>query len=153
MTPYARDHATPSPAAQDDPAKGLEVGNLIALLRTLSALESGWYANVGKRTGEQCCAAMTEAADALDTATRQIAELRAQRDWANDGWAIDKADLKAANAARLDAEADAAMVREAATLLDECIWLDGDTKDYRVEHDGSVEKARAILATLTQRRA
>lgn len=49
----------------------------------------------------------------------------------------------------LDAlSADAERLREAAYLLDDCIWRDHDTGDYRVEHDGSVERARAILAAL-----
>ena len=46
------------------------------------------------------------------------------------------------------APATADKLREAAGLLNDCIWLDTDTGDYRVEHDGSVEKARAILAAL-----
>lgn len=38
---------------------------LIELLRSFSAMESGWYANVGKRTGEACCRAMSRAADRI----------------------------------------------------------------------------------------
>lgn len=41
-----------------------------------------------------------------------------------------------------------ALAVEALELLNDCIWLDTDTGDYRVEHDGSVEKARAIIATI-----
>lgn len=35
---------------------------LLKRLDSYSDLEPGWYANVGKRTGEQCCEAMREAA-------------------------------------------------------------------------------------------
>lgn len=42
-----------------------EIKALVERLESLSALEPGWYANVGKRTGEQCCEAMREAATAL----------------------------------------------------------------------------------------
>ena len=47
-------------------------------------------------------------------------------------------------------EAPADKLLEAAGLLNDCIWPDTDTGDYRVEHDGSVEKARAILAILQE---
>lgn len=42
-----------------------DVGALIERLQKLSALESGWYANVGAKTGEACCCAMREAAETL----------------------------------------------------------------------------------------
>ena len=48
------------------------------------------------------------------------------------------------------APATADKLKVAVDLLNDCIWLDTDTGDYRVEHDGSVEKARAILATLNE---
>lgn len=48
------------------------------------------------------------------------------------------------------APATADKLRVAVDLLNDCIWLDTDTGDYRVEHDGSVEKARAILAALNE---
>lgn len=51
---------------------------------------------------------------------------------------------------RVRAPATADKLREAAGLLNDCIWLDTDTGDYRVEHDGSVEKARVILAALNE---
>lgn len=41
-----------------------------------------------------------------------------------------------------------ALAVEALELLNDCIWFDPDTLDYRVEHDGSVEKARAIIAAI-----
>lgn len=39
---------------------------LIERLRSLSALEDGWYANVGRKTAEQCCQAMKDAASRLE---------------------------------------------------------------------------------------
>lgn len=44
---------------------------------TLSRLEAGWYANVGKRTGERCCEAMRNAAA---TIRAQAEEVRALSD-------------------------------------------------------------------------
>lgn len=41
--------------------------DLLERLERLSTLEPGWYANVGKRTGEECCAAMREAAALIRT--------------------------------------------------------------------------------------
>ena len=50
------------------------IAQLIAELRELAALEPGWYANVGARTGERCCAAMTRAAEALARQEELLAE-------------------------------------------------------------------------------
>ena len=49
---------------------------LIERLRSLSELEPGWYANVGRRTGEACCKAMREAADALASKEEEIKALK-----------------------------------------------------------------------------
>lgn len=53
---------------------------LIARLESLSALEPGWYANVGKKTGEQCCEAMREAARAIQDLEEEVGRLTAVRD-------------------------------------------------------------------------
>lgn len=50
------------------------LSQLIAELRELAALEPGWYANVGARTGERCCVAMERAAEALARQEELIAE-------------------------------------------------------------------------------
>jgi len=46
-------------------------------------------------------------------------------------------------------EAAAAIERLAAAvaLLDDAIWLNPNTGNFEVNHDGSVEKARAILSS------
>ncbi|MCX7585066.1 hypothetical protein [Phenylobacterium sp. 58.2.17] len=46
-------------------------------LTTLSALEPGWYANVGAKTGEACCQAMREAAAELSRLQEERKEIAA----------------------------------------------------------------------------
>lgn len=57
-------------------------------LEELSALEPGWYANVGKRTGERCCEAMRQAAALLrqEPSVEEIETLAVSRliEFAND---------------------------------------------------------------------
>lgn len=48
------------------------------------------------------------------------------------------------------AEARADRLAEIARLLDECIWFNPDTQNFEVNHDGSVEKARAALQQETR---
>ena len=43
------------------------------------------------------------------------------------------------------AEARADTLADIVRLLDECIWFNPDTQNFEVNHDGSVEKARAAL--------
>ncbi len=53
--------------------------------------------------------------------------------------------------AAIDAEkARADRLAQIARLLDECIWFNPDTQNFEVNHDGSVEKARAALQQETQ---
>ena len=53
--------------------------------------------------------------------------------------------------ARIDAaEARADRLADIVKLLDECIWFNPDTQNFEVNHDGSVEKARAALQQETQ---
>lgn len=64
----------------DDMHHALGRPDLIERLTTLSNLEPGWYANVGARTGEACCAAMREAAAALASKDEEIARTKALLD-------------------------------------------------------------------------
>lgn len=48
------------------------------------------------------------------------------------------------------AEARADRLVDIVKLLDECIWFNPDTQNFEVNHDGSVEKARAALQQETQ---
>jgi hypothetical protein len=48
------------------------------------------------------------------------------------------------------AEARADRLADIVRLLDECIWFNPDTQTFEVNHDGSVEKARAALQQETQ---
>lgn len=50
---------------------------------------------------------------------------------------------------RLEARAD--RLADIVKLLDECIWFNPDTQNFEVNHDGSVEKARAALQQETQK--
>lgn len=51
------------------------IERLCERLDSLSALEPGWYANVGKRTGEQCCAAMRDAAALIRSQAERVKAL------------------------------------------------------------------------------
>lgn len=111
--------------------KDAAVIGLLAELDRLSALEPGWYANVGKKTGEQCCAAMTEAASVIRSLT---AELEAEKGRNEDlfdlcqhhagvsGERLTRAEraearLKEAEAARRTAEVEVDMIVGAVGLL------------------------------------
>lgn len=56
---------TKASPARDEGERTNDYAGLIERLDGLSHLEPGWYANVGKQTGERCCAAMREAAEAV----------------------------------------------------------------------------------------
>ena len=64
---------------------GPQISGLIVELFELAALEGAWYANVGKKTGERCCAAMSRAAAALSAllAERDALKAEVQR-WLNE---------------------------------------------------------------------
>lgn len=57
----------------------------------------------------------------------------------------------AANDRATAAEARADRLAAIVKLLDECIWFNPDTQNFEVNHDGSVEKARAALQQETQK--
>lgn len=49
------------------------------------------------------------------------------------------------------AEARADRLANIVKLLDECIWFNPDTQNFEINHDGSVEKARAAIQQETQK--
>lgn len=57
-----------------------QIAGLVERLDDLSTLEPGWYANVGRKTGEQCCDAMRQAAQALTALQERVEGLERERD-------------------------------------------------------------------------
>lgn len=67
----------------------------------------------------------------------------------NPDWApVARATIIECNTQRYQAAAAIESLVAALTLLDDAIWLNPDTGNFEINHDGSVEKARAIRTAL-----